>query len=128
MFVCGGVLVRLYTVYPNQPLRWKTPNMRLRCSSQMRLTLCARFAIFLAILLTNTEALEKVQWYSTLISLSKFDCVIVVGEQGCERKASVADSIVRVGLPVVVSKIASVRVTSLFYRNKKMKKRQLRAL
>ena len=61
------------------------------------------------------------RYNGTVPSLCKFDCVIVVGEQGCERKASVADSIVRVGLPVVVSKIASVRVTSLFYRNKKIR-------
>ena len=54
------------------------------------------------------------RYNGTVPSLCKFDCVIVVGEQGCERKASVADSIVRVGLPVVVSKIASVRVASLF--------------
>ena len=28
MFVCGGVLVRVYTVSPNQPIRWQPANMR----------------------------------------------------------------------------------------------------
>ena len=35
MFVCGGVLVRVYTVSPNQPLRWKTPNMIMAAVKRM---------------------------------------------------------------------------------------------
>ena len=47
MFVCGGVLVRVYTVSPNQPIRWQPANMALPVLLPKTMTQSRSFALVL---------------------------------------------------------------------------------